>query len=290
MLYKGMSKKYDLLKGFIALILTTLLWGSSFPVIKIVVGNIGGYSYTWIRSLVALLALLPYVVYKEIKGGLERKTVVGGLLTGIAYALGLWLQGWGTGLTTASNSAFITGLNVVFVHIYVALTERSYNFSLALELVLATLGLYFLTSPEGRIGPGDLLVLLGSIAWAAQVILVSRYGHRDPILFTFFEMVPALIFVIHDVVYGPPKLSLTSMLGLVYLGLVCSVAAFSLQAYGQRYVKPEIAAIIFLLEPVFASIFARVILGEVMTSLQVLGAFLIVLSIALASRSISVAL
>jgi len=273
------------LKGFLALIIVTLLWGSSFPVIKLVVSDIGGYSYTWMRSGIASALLAPYVVYRAKQKTLSRRVAVGGMLTGVAYALGLWLQGWGTGLTTASNSAFITGLNTVFVHIYAALIRRSYERTLAAELLLALAGLYLLTSPSGGIGLGDLLVLLGAVAWTAQVILVSRYGGDDPLSFTFFEMIPAITFIVGSLAEGVPKLSFRALLGLMYLGAVCSVAAFSLQAYGQRYVRPEVAALIYLSEPVFASIFAALTLGEKLSPLQMVGASAILASMVLASRS-----
>jgi len=273
------------MKGFLALIAVTLLWGSSFPVIKIVVSDIGGYSYTWIRSGIASALLAPYVVYRARRKALSRRVAVGGMVTGIAYALGLWLQGWGTGLTTASNSAFITGLNTVFVHLYAALVRGSYEKTLAAELLLALAGLYLLTSPGGGMGLGDLLVLLGAVAWAAQVILVSKYGGEDPLSFTFFEMIPATAFVAGSLAEGVPRPSFRALLGLVYLAAACSVAAFSLQAYGQRYVKPEVAALIYLSEPVFASIFAALTLGEKLTPLQMVGASAILASMVLASRS-----
>ncbi len=276
--------------GVLALLLATLLWGSTFPVIKIVV-SIGSFTYVWIRSLIAVVCLLPYVLVKVLRHGLGsdyRKAAVGGLTTGTAYALGLWLQGWGTGLTSASNSAFITGLNVVFVHLYVALVERRYSLKLGLELLLAIAGLYLLTLPTGGLDLGDLLVLLSAIAWAAQVILVSKYGGFDPLYFTFFEILPAVLFVFPSMITGGfLHVSLRSFLGLLYLGTVCTVGAFSLQAYGQRYVPPEVAALIYLLEPVFAAVFAWAMLGEVMTSLQIAGAVLIFLAMIIATREVS---
>jgi len=271
-------------RGLLALLGTTILWSSSFPVIKIVVSSIPSLSYAWARSFIASMALLPYVIYAYRAKLVHNDVVLGGLVTGVAYALGLWLQGWGTAYTTASNSAFITGLNAVFVHAYVAIVSRSYSVSLGAELLIAMLGLYLLTLPRGGFGFGDALVLLSAVAWAAQVVLVSKYGGRNPLLFTFFEVIPALSFSLHDVVCGLPPLDVTSMLGLVYLGLACSVAAFALQAYGQKYVRPEIAALVFLLEPALAPVFAWIVLGESMMHLQIVGGALIVLSIALASR------
>ncbi len=267
------------IKGALALITTSILWGSSFPAIKIIVGSISSYAYTWIRSVVAIAGLTPYLIYAYRRGRINELAIKGGLLAGLAYALGLWLQGLGTRYTTASNSAFITGLNTVFVHVYEGLILRRYGLSLALSLTLSITGLYFLTTPTGGLSLGDMLVLLGSFMWAAQVIIVGKYSGSDPLVFTFFEMMPAVIFIVPDLIDGLDVVSVSTMLLIVYLALVCSNAAFALQVYGQRYIIPSVAAITYLLEPVSAAIFAYVILNELFTPIQMVGASLILTSI-----------
>lgn len=266
-------------KGVLALIATSILWGSSFPAIKIVVGSVSSYTYTWVRSALAITGLLPYLIIALRRGRVTGLAIKGGLLAGLTYALGLWFQGLGTKYTTASNSAFITGLNTVFVHVYEGLILRRYGLSLALSLALSVAGLYFLTTPTGGLSIGDLLVLLGSFMWAAQVIIVDRYSGVDPLVFTFFEMVPAVAFIIPDMVDGIDFINTNTLLIITYLALVCSNVAFTLQVYGQRYIIPSVAAITYLLEPVAAALFAYVILTEVLTPIQVLGASLILASI-----------
>ena len=268
------------LKGLIALLGTTILWGSSFPAIKMVMGLVDEYTYTWLRGLIALLGLTPYVLYKSLSSKrIGMRVIKGGLLAGIAYSLGIWLQGWGTKYTTATNSAFITGLNVVFVHVYVALRQREYDWRLLLSLMLALTGLYLLTNPATSFNVGDLLVLLGAFMWAAQIIIVSMYSKEDPLMFTFYEVMPALLFIVPSIIarnFVMPSLS--TLFLLAYLALVCSNAAFALQVYGQRYISPAVTAIIFLLEPVFATLFAYMVLGELLKGIQVLGAILILIS------------
>lgn len=267
------------IKGALALITTSILWGSSFPAIKIIVGSISSYAYTWIRSVVAIAGLTPYLIHAYRRGRINELAIKGGLLAGLAYALGLWLQGLGTRYTTASNSAFITGLNTVFVHVYEGLILRRYGLSLALSLTLSITGLYFLTTPTGGLSLGDMLVLLGSFMWAAQVIIVGKYSGSDPLVFTFFEMMPAVVFIVPDLIDGLDVVSASTMLLIVYLALVCSNAAFALQVYGQRYIIPSVAAITYLLEPVSAAIFAYAILNELFTPIQMVGASLILTSI-----------
>jgi len=273
-----------MLKGLVALILTSVLWGTSFPVIKTVMYYVNEYTYTWVRSLIAILGLTPYLLYTYYRGRFSVSTAKGGLLAGIAYALGLWLQGWGTKYTTASNSAFITGLNIIYVHIYSATVMRRYSIKLFLALILSISGLYLLTTPTTGFNLGDLLVLAGSFMWALQIILVDRYSGGDPLIFTLFEMVPALTFLIPDVVfYSTISVSVNVLLMITYLAFVCSNTAFALQVFGQRYVSPAVTAIVFLLEPVVAAILSYVLLGEVFTSIKVLGASLILTAMFLSS-------
>ncbi len=276
-------RRERLIKGVLPLLGTSLFWGSSFPAIKIVVEEIGGELYTGLRSLLTILLLLPYVIYR--RNSLDWNVVKGGLLVGVAYSLGLWLQGWGTGLTTASKSAFITGMNVPFVHVYAALVLRRYDKYLALSLLLSLFGLYLLTRPDVALNIGDFLVLLGAVFWAAQIILVSRVSSADPFIIVFLEMIPGLVFLgagsassIKDYIIDLHVLAV-----LFYLAVVCTIGAFSLQVYGQRHVSSTVAAIIYLLEPVFATIFSFIVLGEVITPSQLVGASLIIAAIALSS-------
>lgn len=262
--------------GLAALLGTVVLWGSSFPGIKLVVGIVDPMTYVWLRSLIASAALTPYILYRLVKGYDLKHSVHGGLVTGLFFALGLWLQGWGTRFTSASNSAFITGLNVVFVHIYVALDKRSYDMRLGLSLLLSLAGLYFLTAPRGGFNIGDALVLLGAFMWAAQIILIDKYRPRDPIAFTYAELVPSTLFLVPaTLVYGTPRIPLEALLITIYLALACADGAFILQAYGQRYVDPATTAIVFLLEPVFATLFSLALLHEHVTAIQLMGMALI---------------
>ncbi len=277
------------LRGTLLLLGTTALWGSSFPAIKYTVTRIGPLTYVWIRSLIAVAGLAPYAAYRaaRIPPGILRRSLQGGLATGVAYALGLWLQGWGTRYTTASNSAFITGLNVVFVHLYAATRGQGYTPSLAAALLLSIAGLYLLTRPTGGFGIGEALVLLGAVMWAAQVVLVGRYAaESDPAAFTLAEMTPSISLALPALAFeGAPSLSPKLLIVLAYLGLACADLAFALQVAGQKTVPPEVAALIFLLEPVFAAALSAATLGERFTLAQYCGMALIIAGIAVAELS-----
>ena len=275
----------DALKYYLALFGTVILWGSSFPAIKFLMYNIGEYTYTWTRGLLSLIFMSPYIAWYTYKNRLPKSCIRGGLYVGIFYTIGLWLQAWGTKYTTASNSAFITGLNVLFVHLFVALYYKKYNKYLLLGLVTGLSGLYLISNPGSPTGFGDFLVLLGAFMWALQILSVNKYSSCNSFLLVFFMFIPTQAFILGDIFsLRPISMSLQQLLVLIYLALFCNIGAFSLQAYGQRKIPPEAAATIFLLEPVFASVFSFMLLNEVMKPNQIIGAILILISTYIAAR------
>jgi len=237
-------------------------------------------TYVWLRALIAFLGLTPYVLYVSRRSSIAA-WVKGGLVTGVVFALGLLFQGWGTRYTSASNSAFITGLNVAFVHLYVGIVRREYSVGHGLGLLLSVAGLYLLTSPEGGLGLGDLLVLVSAVAWAAQVLLVDKFSASNPAVFTWAEMTPSILLFIPDAALnGVPRVPPTLIPVITYLGLACADAAFTLQVFGQRLVDPASTALIFLLEPVIATVIATAVLGESVTPAKAAGMALILVATA----------
>jgi len=145
-----------------------------------------------VKEFIAICGLLPYVLYHRAKICIDEASckpfkigVKGGLLANIFYVLDLWLQGLGTRYTTASNSAFITGLSIVFVHLYSYFILRRYNLKPILSLTLALSGLYLSTMPSSGLSIGDIFVLMGSLMWASQIIIIDRFSMSNPLIFTF---------------------------------------------------------------------------------------------------------
>lgn len=271
-------------KGMSALIITAAFWGSSFPAIKFVVSIIDEAMYTWLRGTIALIGLSPYFFYHVLKNGINRRHLIGGIAAGAAFALGLWLQGWGTRYTSASNSAFITGLFIIFVLIYDALSSKRYSLSALASLLIAVTGIYLLTMPSGGIGIGELLVLMGAFFWAAQVIIVDRYSESNPLIFTFYEIMPTLLFVPLGLSRQNLSLDVVGIVlpPIIYLGLVSTNLGFILQVYGQRWLGPFEASLIMLFEPVFAAVFSALLLNESFSITWIIGAGLILAGMLLA--------
>jgi drug/metabolite transporter (DMT)-like permease len=273
------SSKRGKIKGVFFLVLTTILWGTSFSFIKLSVEEISGFSYTFYRGLISILILTILLAAKHARQGIDAKSFIKGLYTGVAYTTGLLLQGLGTQYVTPSTSAFITGLNTVHVHLYAGFLARKYGLTHAVSLVLAISGLYILASPQNSGGLGETLVFMGSISWATQIILVSKYSDSSMLEYLYGMFTPTLFLAPYVfIVENGGELSLNAIAYLTYLAVACSLGATYFQVKGQKYVTASSAAIIFLLEPVFALIFSLVMGLEDLVLYKLVGGGLIVLA------------
>lgn len=270
-------------KGVVSLVALTAIWGTTFPAIKVAVEGVGFLYYVAFRFTLAS-AILATFALKRLEN--LRKFIREGVLIGSLYLGGITLQGWGMEYTRASNAAFVTGLSVVFVYVLeTVLGKVKLSLRLTEALLLAVFGLYMLSFSEGvyELMLGDLIVLVGSLFWALQIISVDRVAKGDLYSLLFLECLvnalgaSLLAFTLSSL--SIEKLRNT-LIPLAYLATVCTIGANALQLYGQRWVNSIDAAMVYLLEPVFAAAFSYVFLGEQLSPMQLLGASAILTSMA----------
>jgi len=275
-MFRQNTARFERVVGVGMLVLACVAWGSSFPAIKIIVGSLelDPAAYTALRSLLTLAVIAPFMLRRRLHFSLPL------LLVGLSYALGMYLQGLGTAYTTASNSAFITSLHMVFVYMYEAFKMRKIVFRTLATIMLAAVGVYLLVGGVEGVRIGDLIVLISSVFWASQVILVSRLSKNHSVVELLFWqlLIATLLFTPSTVASLDTTAVLEAMPGLVYLALVPGLLAFSLQILGQRRVEAVEASIVYTLEPLFAAIFSNLILGETLDMIQAIGALLILAS------------
>jgi drug/metabolite transporter (DMT)-like permease len=243
--------------------------------------------YVGTRFVLAALPLCFLAFFK----GFKLNSVVPGVILGITFYMGMWLQSWGMQYTTASNAAFVTGLNVIIVCVAEAIIyHKKPSYLLSFSIIVAVTGIYLMSSVELlSIGKGDFLVLLSAFFWGAQVLLIDRFSKNyDNVSIVLLQILVAGAIGLTCAFLETRLATLTVNFYLVlphllYLAFVCSTLALSLQIIGQRYTTPTLASLIFLLEPVFASIFSRIMLQETFSSQQMIGAGLLLLSTVIAT-------
>lgn len=231
--------------------------------------------YNALRFSIALGLLLPF--RKRLKLRLTRKGMVRGLLLGLFLSGGYVFQTWGLVYTSASKSAFITALYVGLVAIFAPLIEKKVPTPLQIvSLAVSLVGLYFLTTPEGGLNPGDLLTILCAFSFALHVIFISRFtGLEDTremeLLLPQFAVVVLVNSLLIPFVEGEVFISLPIVSVALFTAVFATIFAVVVQLKFQRYLGSVGASLSYVGEPAFALFFAMIILGESPSKMETIG-------------------
>lgn len=264
-----------------ALVAVTVVWGSTFVMVKDGVERIPPYSFNALRFSVAAVVLgaccLPAL------RTLGRDGRRHGAVLGVFLFAGYALQTAGLRHTAASTAGFITGMFVVFTPVLsAALLRRRPGPAAVAGVALATAGLGLL-SLRGSWYPGfgDLLVLGCALAFAAHIVGLGAWSQRHATLpLTTVQLAVAAL--LHSATAAAVELPGAAyrwdaaVIGaLLVTALLASAAGFWIQTAAQRVIPPTRTAIILTMEPVFAGLFGYALLRERLSARGWLGAGLI---------------
>lgn len=260
--------------GVLVLVFVTLVWGTTFVVIKDALATISVPLLLAVRFSLAAL-LLGWV-------RVERRVVGPAMVLGVLGFTGFATQTIGLDLTSASKAAFITGFSVIFTPLVSSLwlgTRIAPRAYLAGFVALAGLALMSLTG-TGEVNAGDLWLLGTALAYALYIVYLGRVAGDLPVLsLAGAQHWPMALLAwlwalpqVGELAQVPPA----TYAAIAYLAVVATALVAILQTYAQRVVPAHVAALIFLLEPVFAAIFAFFLLGERLGALGWLGGALVV--------------
>ncbi len=262
--------------------IVTLVWGVSFTVVKGALAGITPMLFVGIRFALAILLIAPVL------RGITRAELRAGLVLGVLFWGGFVFQTMGIVHTTPSRSAFITALSIPLVPLvaWAAVRQRP-HLAIVLGILCASAGVYLLTDP-GTGGPnrGDLLTLGCAVFFAGHIVAAGSVGGAGSamrILGVQFAVTCVLAFAAMPFTESP-ALTPTPGLALAIAFLaVSAVATFWFQLRAQRVVPPGETALIFALEPLFASLASWIVLGEVLSVTQWVGGALVFSAVLLAA-------
>ncbi len=259
---------------------TTFIWGGTFVLIKVGLADISPLLMVSIRFSLATLILFPFCM-KALPHA-DRKALLWGSLLGFLIFIGFILQTLGLKETTASKSAFITSMMVIFTPLFqwVLLRRRPKWGNLA-GVIIVSIGLWFLTAPSGGgLNRGDFLTLLCSVVFGLFIVLLDFTTRRyDVLLLTFLQIFsPAVyswiaFFFFEQPLFRPTQ---TALIVLGYTAFLATVVTGSIQTRYQRDTTPTRAALIFTLEPLWAALLGFFFLEETMGGWGMFGGGLII--------------
>lgn len=275
--------KNQRVKGNILLFITAIIWGLAFTAQRLGGEILGAFSFNSIRFLLGALSLIPIIIFFNTKSKRDsfirdfKNVIPAGILLGFVLFLASALQQFGIMHTSVGNTAFITGLYLVFVPLMGIFFKHKLNKQICFSSLIAVIGLYFLTIDKSlSINSGDLLVLIGALFWAVHILLISHFVKiHDALKISFVQFLSCSFFSgIMAICFETTNLSMVkeALVPLLYGGFMSVGIAYTLQVVGQKYAKPSHSAIILSLETVFGALGAAIILSEKLSPGGYLGA------------------
>jgi drug/metabolite transporter (DMT)-like permease len=250
----------------LALIGATIAFGTTFKVVQDALDRTTPTGFILLRFTIGALVLAPFAIRAgwrpsgasaDLPPPRPRPVLRTVVVFGAVGFGGYWFQNAGLQHTTTSNSAFITGLFVVFAPLFETIARRRLPpRNVVAAVVLATIGLFLLTGAQLTLGRGDALTLACAACFGLWIYLGGQYSQRyNAVTLTAAQMaVLALLAVPFVAVEGMGHVDGGVVAAALVTGVLCSAVAFSLQLWGQRYVEPSRAAVILLFEPVVAGV------------------------------------
>jgi drug/metabolite transporter (DMT)-like permease len=269
----------------LALAAVACLWGTTFVIVKGALADVSTFLFLALRFSLAAVLLAFWLRSRLVRRG--PVAWGGGLLCGVLLFLGYALQTAGLRWTTASNSAFITGLYVVMVPLLASLVYWSRPRAVELAgALLATAGTALLSGGmPSSWSRGDLLTAGCAVAFAAHILAVERYARRmDFERLSLMQIaVVALLSWAAAAWIEPARVIWSARLwtALLVTSVLATAVSFLLYTWAQGQTSAARAALIFALEPVFAGLVAWAAAGERWTSASLGGAALILAAIVL---------
>lgn len=277
-------------KATIALTLTTVVWGATFPATKAALDHLKERNVSqrlapiWVNAARMLLALpLFLLVCPRSVRGLGSRELRDSLFVAAPGATGIFLQGWGLQDATVTVTAFLTNLTILFTPIFgYAFFREKLGLGLVAGAAIAFAGVVVLTKPHGgQFGRPEILVLLGSVSFALQIQLINRFtmGRNAESMtlglmlhLTWLSVLPLLVFpdgreMITLRYFEPlPRGAWIHrwgvLVGVGFLAVFGSAVAFWVFMRWQREIPATRAAVLYALEPGFAALLAWALLHE----------------------------
>lgn len=283
------------LRGNLLLLLTSLIWGVAFVAQKSGGAGLGAFTIIGLRSLIGSTGLMLAIPLLDKLGlshkssnAAQRKTLwVGGVLCGLAMFAATNLQQLGLREASEGKAAFVTALYIVLVPILGLFLHRRATILNWLGVALAAVGLYLLCAMgETGFGVSDILLLLCALMFSVQIMIVDRFSPKvDGVRLSCiqFLVVGILNLPLMFLLETPSWAGVQNHLGeLLYLGLLSSGVAYTLQIIAQKDTEPTTASLLMSLESVFGALAGWLIAGHAMGGYEILGCVLMFAAIVLA--------
>ena len=300
-----MKKKQ--IRNSLLLLLTATIWGTAFVAQSVGMEYVEAFTFTFARSIVGGIVLIPCIWFLGWLKGREKKASVtscdvardkrplvtkvewiGGICCGLALCAASNFQQIGMAYTTVGKAGFITALYVVIVPILGLFFKKRASFIVWICVVLSVIGLYLLCMTEGSLALayGDLLVLICAVLFSVHIMVIDHFSPQgDGVIMSCIQFfVCGIVSGIIMLFVETPTIEniMAAAMPILYAGVLSSGVAYTLQIVGQKDMNPTVASLILCLESVVSALAGWAILHEALTTRELFGCVLMFVAIVLA--------
>lgn len=282
-LKKCVIKMKSKLTLYIAMISIAAVWGSSFVVMKDSLERQNVFSFLSSRFILA--ALLMFLYKPGVFRGLTNKFISRGIIAGILLGSGYIFQTYGLTKTTVSNTGFITGLYLVFTPLISLIILKRHVLKIQwLAVIVATIGLFFISYNGVTIGLGEILVLISAFIYGAHFVALGEWSDgKNTYALTFIQVVTVAaltsIFAFKDGFQIAPDS--TVWLAILYTAFFATFLGFLIQTKAQSVMSATVASVLLATETPFAVFFGLYFHSDPLTLRIITGGLLVMLAMAL---------
>ena len=292
------------IRNSLLLLLTATIWGTAFVAQSVGMEYVEAFTFTFARSIVGGIVLIPCIWFLRWLKGREKKTScdvtcakrphitkiewIGGICCGLALCAASNFQQIGIAYTTVGKAGFITALYVVIVPIMGLFFKKRVSFVVWICVVLSVIGLYLLCMTEGSLtlAYGDLLVLICAVLFSVHIMVIDHFSPQgDGVVMSCIQFfVCGIVSGIIMLFVETPSLEniMAAAMPILYAGVLSSGVAYTLQIVGQKDMNPTVASLILCLESVVSALAGWLILHEALTVRELLGCVVMFVAIVLA--------
>jgi drug/metabolite transporter (DMT)-like permease len=268
---------------YLGLLATTAVWGGAFLVMKDSLVRQDVYSFLASRFILA--AAFMFIYKPKSLTGLSRKFVKRAVLIGLLLCSGFIFQTFGLTQTTVSNTGFITGFYLVFTPLISWLLLKREIFKVQwLAVLVATIGLYFISFNGISVGIGEILVLISALLFAGQIVALGEWSDgKNTYALTLIQiLVSAVIFFALSLKDGfqlPPDNAVWS--AVFYTAFFATFLGFLIQTKAQSVMSATVAGVLLAMETPFALFFGLYFDNDPITLRIISGGTLVLIAMAL---------
>ena len=310
-----MAKKDNSLRNSFLLLLTAIIWGTSFVAQSAGMEYIGPFTFSVTRYILGGTILIPVIIFmnnlskkSRLKDGISeddiriedkevfKRSVRYGIVCGIILCAASNFQQMAMLHASAGKAGFITAFYIILVPIVGIFFKKKTSPIIWFCVLLALVGLYFLCIGRGGeyvFEISDVQLLMCALIFSFHIIFVD-YANTKKVngviisstqFYTAAVISAFFVYPMDGVVYDmmpAMDLIIKAAPSILYSGIMSCGVAYTLQIIGQKDVNPTVASLIMSLESVVSAISGFLILGQKMSVDEIIGCVIMFVAIILA--------